>query len=373
MNQTGFFCVYMLMIPLKEAYLLKESSALFLYKNFLERVFIKMEKGIVFSQEQKSLIWSRLVGPNGGTKEEARHFMEVCETFGLNPLLGDVLFQKYETREGTRTDFITTHDGLLRTAAQHPDYIGPPCAAEVRERDEFEIIPSEGYVRHVFGQKRGKIIGAYAVINHKRFCPCAVFVNFEECLKANTCAQQRSEKESSSDWDEFPAAMIIKAAEVLVLRKQFPLGGLHTAGEAELKSEKADTVLDHQKDHEMNLLASGQHVHGQVTAENPPPGKESKSSSKEESCSSSSEETDSKGFVLKHYNSGISPSGIPYVKLQVVDQGSKEEKLVLAKGEQSVELTRQIPEEEPFLMDTREENGYLFLTSVNQVKAGSAS
>ncbi|MCM3790349.1 recombinase RecT [Domibacillus indicus] len=335
-----------------------------------------MEKALVFSQEQKSLIWSRFVGPNEGTQEEARHFVEVCETFGLNPLLGDIVFQKYETKQGTRTNFITTRDGLLRIAAQHPDYVGAPCAAEVREGDEFEFIPSEGTVRHVFGQKRGNIIGAYAVLYHKRLRPCAVFVNFAEYFKANARSERDGGKGGSSIWDAMPSTAIIKVAEVLVLKRQFPLGGLYTAEEMgleEFKSEQADIIPDHQKSSKNNTPDSSQPVHYQEAEENLPSDEESKSSSTEESQLTSAEESDSKGFVLKHYDSGVSPSGIPYAKLYVVDQESKKEKLVLAKGEESLELTRQIPEEETFLMDVREENGYLFLESVNHMEAGAIS
>ena len=42
-----------------------------------------MEKVLTFTNEQKSLIWNRFVQPANGTQEEANHFIEVCETFGL--------------------------------------------------------------------------------------------------------------------------------------------------------------------------------------------------------------------------------------------------------------------------------------------------
>lgn len=329
-----------------------------------------------FSQEQKSLIWSRFVGPNGGTQEEAKHFVEVCETFGLNPLLGDIVFQKYETRQGARTNFITTRDGLLRIAAQHPDYVGASCAAEVREGDEFELIPSEGNVRHVFGQKRGKIIGAYALMYHKRFRPCTVFVNFQEYFQANARSQRKNGQGGSPIWDAMPTAMIVKIAEVFVLRRQFPLGGLYTAEEMgleEFKSEQVDIVPDRKKSPENDPPEVAQSAQQQERKEELPAAEEPKSNSKEESQQDPADEADSKGFILKQYDSGVSPSGIPYAKLHVVDQKSKEEKLVLAKGEESVELTRQIPEEETFLMDVREENGYLFLESVNNMEAGTVS
>lgn len=335
-----------------------------------------MEKVLIFSQEQKSLIWSRFVGPNGGTQEEARHFVEVCETFGLNPLLGDIVFQKYETKQGARTNFITTRDGLLRIAAQHPDYIGAPCAAEVREGDEFEFIPSEGNVRHVFGQKRGNIIGAYAVLYHKRFRPCAVFVNFAEYFKANARSQRKNGQGGSPIWDAMPTAMIVKIAEVFVLRRQFPLGGLYTAEEMgleEFKSEQVDFITDPEKSPENNKPEPLKSAHQHKLKEEQPADEEPQSSPKEENQLNPTGNTNSKGFILKQYDSGVSPSGIPYAKLHVVDQESKEEKLVLAKGVESVELTRQIPEEEAFLMDIREENGYLFLESVNNVEAGAVS
>ena len=52
-----------------------------------------MEKVIQFSKEDKNLIYNRFVAPANGTTDEALHFVEYCETLGLNPLLGDVVFQ----------------------------------------------------------------------------------------------------------------------------------------------------------------------------------------------------------------------------------------------------------------------------------------
>lgn len=122
-----------------------------------------MKKVFEFSTEQKSLIFNRFVAPAHGTQDEAIHFVEYCEQLGLNPLLGDVVFQKYETKYGPRTTFVTTRDGLLRIAVRDENYVGPPISNVVREGDHFEFKPAEGTVVHKFGQKRGKILGAYAV------------------------------------------------------------------------------------------------------------------------------------------------------------------------------------------------------------------
>ena len=132
------------------------------------------------------------------------------------------------------TTFITTRDGLLRVATSQEGYVGPPNANVVREGDTFEFIPSEGSVRHEFGQKRGQILGAYAVMHHKRFRPVAVFVDFQEYFQANS-GELNNRYGNKNVWDRMPSAMIQKIAEVFVLRRQFPLGGLYTREEMSLE------------------------------------------------------------------------------------------------------------------------------------------
>lgn len=183
-----------------------------------------MEKPLTFSTEQKKLIWTRFVEPQNGTKAESDQFIEVCETFGLNPLVNDIVFQKY----GNRVNFITTRDGLLRVASRQEGYVGAPIANVVKEGDEFEFIPSKGEVFHKFGQKRGAILGAYAVMHHAKFKPVAVFVDFDEYFNANSSLKRGGK---GNVWDTMPSAMIVKIAEVFVLRRQFPLGGLYTREE----------------------------------------------------------------------------------------------------------------------------------------------
>ncbi|MEN1969661.1 RecT family recombinase [Lentibacillus sp. N15] len=192
-----------------------------------------MEKALTFTNDQKGLIFSRFVAPQNGTNEEAYQFIEICETFGLNPLLNDIVFQKY----GDRVNFITTRDGLLRVATRQEGYVGAPIANVVKEGDEFEFMPSKGEVHHKFGQKRGGIIGAYAVMHHSKFRPVAVFVDFNEYYQANSSAIN-SKSGKRNTWDKMPSAMIVKVAEVFVLRRQFPLGGLYTKEEMAFNDEE---------------------------------------------------------------------------------------------------------------------------------------
>lgn len=198
---------------------------------------MNMEKVLNFTDKQKELIWERFVSPAGGTLHEAEHFIEVCETFGLNPLLNDIVFQRFNTKYGPKTQFITTRDGLLRVATHQPGYVGAPNANVVKEGDEFQFDPSKGEVHHKFGQKRGKIIGAYAVMKHAKFNPVAVFVDFEEYFNANS-GKLNNKNGYPNIWDKMPSAMIVKIAEVFVLRRQFPLGGLYTTEEMALEETK---------------------------------------------------------------------------------------------------------------------------------------
>lgn len=187
-----------------------------------------MKKVIEFTEAQKSLIANEFVKPANGTSNDALRFVEYCEELGLNPILNDVVFQKFETKNGPRASFVTTRDGLLRVAARDENYMGAPVSSVVREGDHFEFLPSKGDVVHQFGNKRGKILGAYAVLHHKKFGPAAQWVEFGEYFMANA----HSQGGKSYIWDKYPSAMIQKVAEAFVLKRQFPLvGGLTTEEE----------------------------------------------------------------------------------------------------------------------------------------------
>ena len=53
---------------------------------------VEMEKVLTFTNEQKSLIWNQVFQPAKGTQEKAEELIK-CGNFGLNPLLGDIVFQ----------------------------------------------------------------------------------------------------------------------------------------------------------------------------------------------------------------------------------------------------------------------------------------
>ncbi|MFC2947621.1 RecT family recombinase [Virgibacillus sediminis] len=301
-----------------------------------------MEKAIQFSNNEKSLIWNRFIKPANGTQEEAEHFLEVCENFGLNPLLGDIVFQRYETKRGAKTQFITTRDGLLRVATRQPGYVGPPNANVVKEGDHFEFLPSEGTVRHQFGTKRGKILGAYAIMQHKTHHPVAVFVDFEEYFQANS-GRQNSRYGNPNVWDTLPSAMIVKIAETFVLRRQFPLGGLHTQEEIGL-------------DEDMPTEGAGQTPQKQQASEILQPAKEV-----QQEAEQSEPETLTNEVAIKSFDIKTTSSEKKYGLLMVQSKESEKKFQVLVKDEQLMESLKQVTEGEILELELYEENSFYFL------------
>ncbi|PID03773.1 hypothetical protein CSV67_03795 [Sporosarcina sp. P2] len=315
-----------------------------------------MEKVLTFTNEQKSLIWNRFVQPANGTQEEANHFIEVCETFGLNPLLGDIVFQRYETKNGPNTSFITTRDGLLRVATTQEGYVGPPNANVVREGDTFEFIPSEGSVRHEFGQKRGPILGAYAVMHHKRFRPVAVFVDFLEYFHANS-GELNSKYKNKNVWDKMPSAMIQKIAEVFVLRRQFPLGGLYTREEMSIdegfNSNSGNADIPNQSNRAPQKQSEvGENQHSPIA-----------------SVQKSKENSIEGVFVLQSFEKGVSPQNVPFAKLNVMDKATNEVSLVLVKEkEETIDSLSRVQTGQELSLVIKNESGFNFLEKFSYVQ-----
>ncbi len=326
-----------------------------------------MEKVITFTNDQKSLIWQRFVNPAGGTEDEVKHFIEVCESFGLNPLLGDIVFQAYGEGAKRRVNFITTRDGLLRIASRQPDYVGPPNANVVREGDEFEFLPSKGDVKHKFGKKRGQILGAYAILKHKRFNPVAVFVDFEEYFNANS-GVQNSKYGNANVWDKMPSAMIVKIAEVFVLRRQFPLGGLYTSEEMQVDESfgSVPSLVD-EPVNKGNVGPEQSPKKNTQTEQSQSASKPQQETQPNPTSNQNQEEQRSQGqendvFVISgtlDKREEGSKNNEPFAKLQVVTDDGKQH-LVIAKGEEKKNMASEIPMGHVKLKVT-EQLGFYFL------------
>jgi phage recombination protein Bet len=181
-------------------------------------------KQIEFTQEQKSLIWNTKLVQAGATEVEAKAFFEVCETYGLNPLEGDIVFQKYESSRGPVVSYIVTRDGYQKYAMRDPNFQNM-LSGVVREGDHFEVDAVQGLPIHKFAAQRGKIIGAWAVVKHKTRGNILVYVDFQEYYNAFNG--------KSPVWKSLPSSMIEKVAQSTALRRTFPLG-VHFRSEDEV-------------------------------------------------------------------------------------------------------------------------------------------
>ena len=155
--------------------------------------------------------------------QELEMFLHLCNQYQLDPFRKEIWFIKYKSNKGgsATPTIITSRDGYLKIAQQHPDYQGL-MSQEVRENDYFEMQPDSGTVIHRFAQpisNRGQIVGAWATTYRKGFKPLSIFVNYSEYAG------------NSDIWRKYPSSMIIKVAEVFVLKRQFSITGLVTREE----------------------------------------------------------------------------------------------------------------------------------------------
>ncbi|MBW3624018.1 MAG: recombinase RecT [Armatimonadetes bacterium] len=117
---------------------------------------------------------------------------------------------------------MTSRDGYLKICQRDPDFLGIHSAV-VREGDEFELCPAEGRGIHRFRTQRGRILGAWATVNHRRRGPVICFADFAE--------YDMSKERGGDVWMRYPSAMICKVAEVMALKRQGGVSGLVTCEE----------------------------------------------------------------------------------------------------------------------------------------------
>lgn len=162
----------------------------------------------------------------GATNNELEMFLHLCSTYQLDPFRKEIWFIKYGG-QGSEPTIMTSRDGYLKIAQQHPDYLGI-MSQEVRANDQFELDASRGTVSHKFAQpisQRGPIVGAWATVKRKGVDPVSVFVNYDEY------------KGTSKIWKQYPSAMIIKVAETFALKRQFGITGLVTREEMDAQGD----------------------------------------------------------------------------------------------------------------------------------------
>ncbi len=159
----------------------------------------------------------------GADDDELLLFLEVAKRHGLDPFKREIFFVK--DNKG-RVTHITSRDGYLTIAQQHPDYAGM-ISGVVKAGDTFEIDTTQGSQRpviHKFGASRGAIIGAWAVVHRRGSSSHVAYVEFADYNKPGRDGRQ-------SVWDQYPSAMIEKVAQSRALKFAFGVSGLVTQEE----------------------------------------------------------------------------------------------------------------------------------------------
>jgi phage recombination protein Bet len=182
-----------------------------------------------FSKEQLALIKKTCV-PKNANQEHIDQFLYVAEKYGLDPLTKEIVLDiRVNSKTGEKSPvIITTRDGYLKAAMGCANYNGINSGV-IREGDLVEYDPIAGHFRHCFGEKRGKILSAWAVAKAKDRDPIICLADYDEYARANS---------ASHTWRNYPTAMIQKVAEIMALKRQFSITGL--VGEEEISSDLLD-------------------------------------------------------------------------------------------------------------------------------------
>lgn len=177
----------------------------------------------------------------GTTDTELAYFLSLSRSVDLNPFVKEIWC--YKDNKNNLLVF-TGRDGFLAHAQKQKSYAGIR-SSEVRENDLFTMDIFNNKIKHEFGkEKRGNILGAYAVVFRKDGEPTIEWAEFDTYNKGyNT-------------WKTHPAEMIKKVAETHALKKAFGLSGIQSEYDFEVKNdlaipietEKTDLAIDLQKE-----------------------------------------------------------------------------------------------------------------------------
>lgn len=156
----------------------------------------------------------------GATDNELYMFLQVANSYGLNPFKKEICFIKMKGGNA----MMTTRDGYLKIASKKPNFKKIQSVA-IYENDNFEVEMEMGEIKnihHSFKQNdRGKLVGAYAVL-------------FTYTKEDNlfTIANFRESNQGTLSWRKYPSLMIRKVAEADVLKRYANISGLMTMEEA---------------------------------------------------------------------------------------------------------------------------------------------
>jgi phage recombination protein Bet len=181
----------------------------------------EMAEQISFTTEQLALMKNTVA--KGATDDEFLLLLHLAKTYGLDPFAKEIWCIKY-LRPGQNPADVTatifsSRDGYLKIASRDKQMNGLVSDA-VYDNDTLKKLV-DGTVEHSYGNPRGTLIGAYALVWRKdRTYPAYFYASFAEYGAGN-----------NPTWKKYPSAMIIKVAEAMALKRAFSISGLVTQEE----------------------------------------------------------------------------------------------------------------------------------------------
>ncbi len=158
------------------------------------------------------------------TDKEVVQFINVCKYNQLNPFLKEAYIVKYGS---SPAQMIVSKEAFLKRANNDPNYDGLEAGIIIQRGEE--VLEIEGG----FMLPTDILLGGWAKVYHKqRRVPFVSKVSFKEFSKGQ------------STWNQMPATMIRKVAEVQALREAFPtqLGAMYIQEEQRIQDTEYTEV-----------------------------------------------------------------------------------------------------------------------------------
>ena len=200
-------------------------------------MIIKDNKGEVLAQYDRDIVDTikNTVAKNA-TDSELYMFLKLANEYDLDVFKKEIWFIKYKKDD---PQIFTSRDGFVKIAKKDRDFKQIQSNA-VYENDEFEIEQSmteNGFeitsLKHKRGAKdRGKVLGAYCVIEYHTKKPLMVYADYKE-YASNT-----------PTWRKNASAMIKKVAEKNCCKLSAGISGLYIPEEMpSYYQKKTDTMM----------------------------------------------------------------------------------------------------------------------------------
>lgn len=172
---------------------------------------------VEYTADQVELI-KRTVA-KGATDDELAMYLHQCQKMGLDALTRQLVFQKYNTKDGARVSFITTVDAYRIIAERSGAYAGNDEPVFAGEENGKPAKATVTVWKIVAGQRVGFTASAYWA----EYCP---------------------DEKRDHMWRKMPHVMLGKCAEAAALRKAFPndLSGAYIREEMEQAGEVIDAT-----------------------------------------------------------------------------------------------------------------------------------